>query len=83
HPADALAVLGAFGADLGALLADVRMVRRIEKHEVRRSSAYLGTRHHQSDVLRFDVLPAGLQAVGHRRPETHLVAAQAFVDARL
>jgi hypothetical protein len=81
HAAEALAILGAFGADLGTFAAGVFVVRRGDEHEVRRGPAHLSARHHQPEVRRRDVLPAGLQTVIHSHAETRLVAVQADIDA--
>jgi hypothetical protein len=83
HVADPLAIVGAFLADFRALAAHVLVVRGIQKHEMRRRPADLGACHHQAEMPRLDVLSSSFQAVGHRRPETRLVALQAFVDAVL
>ncbi len=83
HSADALAVLGTFGADLGAFLADVLMVGRVQQHEMRRGPADFGAGHHQAEMRGFGVLASDLQAMGHRHAEARLLAAQAVVDAAL
>jgi hypothetical protein len=48
----------------------VLVVGRIQKHEVRGRAADLGACHHEPEMLRFDMLAPGFQAMRHRRPET-------------
>ena len=83
HIADALTILCTFSADFRTFAADVFVMRRVQKHEVSSRAADLRARHHEPEVFRFDVLTASLQTIRHGRSETHLVAAQAFVDAGL
>ena len=59
------------------------VMRRVQKHKVGSRAAGLRARHHETEMFRFDVLTASLQTMRHGRPETGLVAAQAFVDAGL
>src|SRR5437763_1559688 len=58
HAADALAIPGALGADLGAFGAGVLVMRRIQQHEMRRRAANLGAGHHQTEMRGLDVLAA-------------------------
>ena len=78
-----LAVACALLANLGALAAGMLVMRSADQHEMRRRPADFGTRHHEPEVLRLDVLAALLQAVRHRHSEADLVAAHALIDAGL
>jgi len=81
HSPDALAVLGAFGADLSTLLAGVLVMRRVDQHEMGGGSAYFRAGHHEAEMGGFDMLPACLQAMVHRRGQAGFVAAQTGFDA--
>lgn len=81
HAADTFAVLGAFGADLGAFAACVLVVGGIDQHEMRRCPAYLRARHHQAKMRRLDMFSAGHQAMVHRGAETGPVAFETGLDA--
>lgn len=70
HLPEALAVLCALRADFRALGAGMLVVRGAKQHEVGRCPANLGARHHQREMLLFNVL-AHLQAVIHRRREAY------------
>jgi hypothetical protein len=83
HVAELLAVSRALLTDLCAFGAGVLVVWSVDQHEMRRGPADLGARHHQSEMLWLNVLTASLEAVCHRHPEAHLIAAQAFLDAVL
>jgi hypothetical protein len=83
HFTDALAVLSAFGANLGALSTYMPMMRRVQQHEMSGGAADFRTRHHQPEMCWFDMLATRLQTVGHRGPQTGLIALQTFIDAAL
>jgi hypothetical protein len=81
HVADSLAVLGALGANLGAFPAGMLVMRGVDQHEMRRSSAHFRAGHHQPEVSGFSMLSAGFKAMIHRRRQAGLIAAQTDLDA--
>jgi uncharacterized protein len=80
HSFQPFAVFGALLTNLGAFAAGVLVVRAVDQHEMRRRPTDLGAGHHQPEMLRFGVLAAVLEAMGHRRAKAGLVAIKACVD---
>jgi hypothetical protein len=83
HIPDPLTLAGTFIADFRAFTAEVRRVRRLHQHKMRRGPANLRACHHESEVLRLNVLSAHFEAVIHGHAEARLVAADALIDAAL
>jgi hypothetical protein len=57
------------------------MERTHQQHEMRGRLTDFRTRHHQTKVLRRDMLTTSFEAVGHRRAEAGRVAGLTFFDA--
>lgn len=83
HVAEALAIPGAFAADLRALRTSVLVVRRAYQHEVGAGPADFRARRHQAEMRRSHVIAPGFEAMSHSGRQADLVAAQAFFDAGL
>jgi hypothetical protein len=83
HATDALAILNAFLANLGALGAGMFVVGCADEHEMCGRAAHLGARHHQTKMLRLDVLAAGFKAMVHSRTQTYGVTFEACGNAGL
>ncbi|MBB3146875.1 hypothetical protein FHS21_003291 [Phyllobacterium trifolii] len=80
HIADAFAIIGTFGTDLGTFAACVLVVGCTEQHEMRRSAADLGAGEHQRKMLLLCVLASQFEAMTRRHRKASCVACQAFID---
>lgn len=80
---DCFAALCTLLAYLRAFATRMPVVFRTDEHEMRAGPTNFSANHHNPEVARFDLLAADFEAVVHGCTKTRLVAAQAFVDARL
>lgn len=83
HVADSTTIVSAKLADFSTFSAHPLVMGSVDEHEVRGRAAHFCTRHHESEMLRFNVLAALLQAMCHGRTDAHLITAQTLVDAVL
>lgn len=83
HITNGFARLRAIFADVGALGANVRVVRRAAQHEIGADGANLRAVEHQTKMVGSDVFSAHFQAVGRGHAQTGGVARLAVLDALL
>jgi hypothetical protein len=79
--ADVLATLRTGSTNFRTRCTELRVHFETRQHRICCRSANLRAVQHQSEVSRFDVLTALLQAMSHRHVQAHAMAVFAIIDA--
>jgi hypothetical protein len=83
HITNSLAVASAFKANLGAFAAQMLVVRRTNKHEMSRGSAYFSACNHKFEMQRLAMLAPGFKAMVHGGTGANAITGKTAIDTLL